>query len=223
MRVIYHFHLCPFSRKVRVFLREKGVDFELIAENFWEKRPKFFALNPAGQVPVLLEGNYPICDSSAICEYIEEIVPDNIGLYGGANSHVRAEIRRLIAWFDQKFYNEVTKHIINERLIRFCEGGGSPNSRYIRAAKNNLLYHIDYMTHIISKRQWFSGEGFSIADICAASHLSVLDYMNDVPWDHSSVLKEWYLLIKSRPSFRPLLDDRVLGFIPYTHYAALDF
>lgn len=222
MRILYHFHLCPFSRQVRVFLREKGVDFELIAENFWEKRPKFMAMNPAGKVPVLVENNYPMCDSVAICEYIEETCSDNSGLYG-ENSHVKAEVRRLVAWFNQKFYDEVTKHVLNERIIRFCEDKGGPNSKFIRAAKNNLLYHIDYMAHLISKRQWLAADCFSVADIVAASHLSVLDYVNDVPWNYSKVVKDWYMLIKSRPSFRPLLEDRVLGFIPYTYYTALDF
>ena len=51
----YHPWLSPFSRKVRVALREKNLDFDLKVEKVWERRPGFLAINPAGQVPVLIE------------------------------------------------------------------------------------------------------------------------------------------------------------------------
>ena len=55
MRVLYHLTLSPFARKVRVVLAEKNLDFTLKLEKIWERRPEFLALNPAGEVPVLIE------------------------------------------------------------------------------------------------------------------------------------------------------------------------
>ena len=73
------------------------------------------------------------------------------------------------------------------------------------------------------RRRWLAGDHFSVADITAAAHLSALDYLGEVPWEDYDAAKSWYALLKSRPSFRPLLADRVAGFIPSGTYADLDF
>ena len=77
MRQLYHFWLSPFSRKVRLVLAEKKLDFELTAEPVWERRDDFLLLNPAGEVPVLKEEDGTVlCDSSVICEYLDEAFPE---------------------------------------------------------------------------------------------------------------------------------------------------
>ena len=55
MRTLYHLWLSPFARKVRLALKEKGLEFELQVEKVWERREAFLALNPASEVPVLVE------------------------------------------------------------------------------------------------------------------------------------------------------------------------
>jgi glutathione S-transferase len=79
------------------------------------------------------------------------------------------------------------------------------------------------MSHLAETRPWLSGEAPSFADLAAAAHLSTLDYLGEVSWDDYEPVKNWYSLLKSRPSFRPLLADRVAGFIPSGTYADLDF
>lgn len=222
MRTLYHFPLSPFSRKVRIFLHEKDLDFELILENYWERRRDFLAMNPASQVPVLVEHDgTTLADSSAICEYIEEIYPDNHLI--GDSPNTRAEVRRIASWFNNKFYYEVTKYLLDEKVFRYFRNEGAPRTNALKAGKQNILYHLDYIGHLTKKHKWLAGKEYSFADITAASHLSVIDYLGDVPWDHNSGAKEWYSLVKSRPSFREILEDRVAGFQPNNHYANLDF
>ncbi len=221
MRTLYHTWLNPFSRKVRVVLKEKGLDFALRVENDWERREAFLALNPAGQVPVLDDDGLIVADSGAICEYLEESYPEPRLI--GADAAARAEIRRLVAWFDLKFHDEVTRHLISEKLMKRFLGLGSPDSSAIRAAQVNLAYHLDYIAYLADRRKWLGGERFSLADIAAAAHVSVADYLGDVPWHISEPAKDWYARVKSRPSFRPLLSDYIPGAPPPRHYADLDF
>jgi glutathione S-transferase len=222
MRTLYHFKLSPFSRKVRVVLKEKQLDFELIDERYWERRREFLAMNPAAQVPVLVEeGMALLSDSVAITEYLEEKYPEHSML--GKTIMERAEARRLSGWFNNKFYYEVTRHVLHEKVIKHYQQGGSPSSEALKVSRSNIAYHLDYIAYLLQQRQWLAGEFFSQADITAASQLSVLDYLGEVPWNQRKEVKDWYAIVKSRPSFRPLLKDNVPGFAPPAHYRDLDF
>jgi glutathione S-transferase len=221
MRTLYHTWLNPFSRKVRVVLKEKGLDFALRVENEWERRDAFLALNPAGEVPVLDDDGAIVADSGAICEYLEECHPEPRLI--GSDPASRAEVRRLVAWFDVKFHAEVTSHLISEKVMKRFLGLGSPDSSAIRAAQTNLGYHLEYIAYLADRRKWLGGERFSLADIAAAAHISVADYLGDVHWQVSEPAKDWYARVKSRPSFRPLLADFIPGAPPPRHYADLDF
>ena len=222
MRTLYHLLLSPVCRKVRMVLREKGVEFEMKTENTAQRRPEFLAINPAGEVPVLVEEDGSvIADSSAICEYLEEVWPDPPVLAGSPTE--RAEIRRLVAWFDGKFNWEVSENLVGEKIMKRHLGQGGPDSRAVRAGKKNIHYHLDYIAWLIERRTWLAGDRLSLADIAAAAHLSALDYLGDVPWDEHEAAKDWYARIKSRPSFRPLLADHLPGEPPPRHYADLDF
>lgn len=222
MRTLYHLWLSPFCRKVRIALAEKKLDFELKAENPIERRAEFLALNPACDVPVLVEDGGPvIANSAAIGEYLEEICPDP-PLYPGGPAE-RAEIRRLIAWFDLKFNVEVTSNLVGEKLMKRLLRQGAPNSRAIRAGRENFHIHLDYIAWLTERRNWLAGDEFSMADIAAGAHLSCLDYINDVPWADHEPAREWYARLKSRPSFRAILADHIPGEPPPKHYADLDF
>ena len=222
MRKLYHLWLSPCSRKVRVVLHEKKLDFELAAEKIWERRPEFLALNPAGEVPVLIEPDgQAIADHAAICEYLDELHPEPALL--GSTPKARAEVRRLCAWFDGKFEIEVTRNLVGEKITKRFLGQGGPDSRAIRAGTANLKTHLDYLTWLVDRRKWLAGDHFSLADIAAAAHVSCLDYIGDVPWEEHPHVKDWYAKMKSRPSFRPLLADHIPGAAPPKHYADLDF
>ena len=218
---LHHFALCPFSRKVRVALHEKEERPELQAVEPWHQQPELAALNPAAEVPVLEDRGRVVCDSWAICEYLDETRPEPALL--GKSLMERAEIRRLVAWFDCKFRREVTDLVWGEKLIKRIKGNGTPDSGAVRSGLANVRAHLDYIAFLFDRRNWLAGDALSLADIAAAAQLSVLDYLGDVPWDDHPDAKLWYARIKSRPSFRPLLHDRLPGLKPAPHYDDLDF
>ena len=222
MRQLYHFWLSPFCRKLRIALKEKGLEFEMQVEKYWERREAFLAVNPSGTVPVLVEPDgLALADSQAICEYLDEAYPDRSLI--GFDPAGRAEVRRLVAWFDQKFHGEVTEYLLREKLLKRFMGMGEPDSSLIRAGLENIVYHMHYVGYLVERRNWLAGEEFSLADISAAAQLSCLDYLGSVPWANHDAAKEWYARVKSRPSFRPILADHISGLPPPKHYADLDF
>ena len=217
----FHLPLSPFCRKVRLVLSEKKLEFELIEEKYWEKREDFLALNPFGQVPVLQNSEITLAESSAICEYLNEKFPDPELLPN--NIEDRAEVRRLVSWFDDKFNREVTQKLVYERITKKIIGKGFPEAKNVKVGMQNIKFHIDYMSSLLEYRQWLAGNEMTLADFTAAAHFSVLDYSRDVDWDRSNLVKDWYAKIKSRPAFRSLLADHLAGFPQPPHYADLDF
>jgi glutathione S-transferase len=222
MRRLYHTHLSPFCRKIRLLLKEKNLDFELVCENPWDRNLEVFALDPAGEVPVLIEENGTVVSGEyAISEYLEETYPE-ITLIGTTPAE-RAEVRRLTGWFDHKFDYEVTQNILFEKVFKHYVYHSEPNSATIRTGKTNMLYHLDYIGHLAKERYFLAGDNLTLADLAAAAHLSALDYLGDVPWDYNAAARNWYALMKSRPSLRHILIERVRGVRPPVYYEDPDF
>lgn len=219
---LYQFPLCPFSRKVRLVLSEKGIGYELWRENPWEGRDAFLGMNPAGRTPVLRdeEKDITLLDSRAICEYFEE-VSDKHQLIGG-NAVQRAEVRRLVALFDENFFGDVTAPLLHERMKKRLVYRQSPDSRVLREAMKLAHEHLYYIDYLIDRRPWLSGATMSLADLAAAAQISVADYLGGLDWTGHDQAKGWYAVIKSRPSFRPLLAERMEVIQPPTHYADVD-
>jgi glutathione S-transferase len=218
---LYHFPLSPFCRKVRLVLAEKKLEVELVEERYWEPTPEFMRRNPAGKVPVLKIDTRMLSESQAICEYLDESVPQPPLMPRDVDG--RYEVRRLCAWFDDKFQAEVTSKLLHERVNKKVMGQGYPDSKNVKSGSQRIKGHIDYMAQLLDERRWLAGDVMTLADLTAAAHLSCLDYISDVDWHRSAVVKDWYAKIKSRPSFRALLADQVSGFPPAAHYADLDF
>jgi len=216
---LFHFPLCPFSRKVRLLLSEKGIAYELVAENPWEGRDGFLALNPAGRTPVMIhtEKRTVLADSRAICEYFEETV-DRATMINGSAAN-RAEIRRLIALFDENFFSDVTAPLLNEKMRKRVMLRSPPDSRVLRETMRMVNDHLDYMDYLIDTRAWLAGATMSLADLAAAAQISVADYLGGIDWSGHEPTRSWYSVFKSRPSFRPLLSDRTEGVHPPAHYA----
>ncbi len=222
MRVLHHLPLSPFSRKVRLVLAEKKLPFELRLEKVWERSPEYIGMNPANTVPTLVEENgLLVPDSGVICEYLEEVYPE-VPLLGGTVAE-RVEIRRLVAWFDGKFAQEVTANLLGEKFMKRLMGRGNPDAGALRAGYVNLRDHMGYIGWLAEQRKWLGGDTLSLADFAAAAHLSALDFVSDVDWSVSPATRDWYARVKSRPSFRALLADRVPGVMPPMHYTDLDF
>ncbi|ARO15016.1 glutathione S-transferase [Ketogulonicigenium robustum] len=221
MTRLYHFPLSPFCRKVRLCLGEKRIEVELVEERYWEQSPELLRRNPAGKVPVLKLENRFLTESTAICEYIEDIFPTPPLM--PRDPEAKYEVRRLIGWFDDKFYQEVTNKLLTERIFKKVQGGGYPDSTRIKEGARAIKYHIDYLHWLLESRRWLAGNEMTLADFTAAAHLSCLDYISDVDWNRSDLVREWYAKIKSRPAFRGLLADQIPSFLPAPHYADLDF
>lgn len=229
MTELYHYSLDPFSRRVRLQIAEIGLEATLVEEAPWERRAQFLALNPAGTVPVLVEtSGIAIAGLTAIAEFLDEIAQET-----GARCLIpgqrygRAEVRRLVEWFDVKFNTEVTQPIayqkIHRRFMTNAQGGGGPDMTLVRAGKANIGFHLAYIDYLVGSRSWLAGDELSHADLAAAAHLSCIDYTGDVPWVAHPSAKEWYVRVKSRPSFRGLLADQLRALSPPPAYADLDF
>lgn len=218
---LYHFPLSPFCRKVRLTLAEKRLEVELVEERYWEPSPDFLRRNPAGKVPVLKVENRVLSESQAICEWLEESVPQPALMPRDPDG--RYEVRRLCAWFDDKFHNDVTSKLLYERVNKKVMGQGYPDSRNVKMGASQIKLHLEHMNTLLDERRWLAGDQMTLADFTGAAHLSCLDYISDVDWHRWPMVKDWYAKIKSRPSFRTLLADQVPGFPPPAHYADLDF
>ncbi len=212
---------------MRLALAEYGVVSEYQEEKPWSPSAQLVEVNPTGLTPVFLEDSgLAICGAEALTEYLEETRSEHIQLIPG-HPLQRAEVRRLVAWFDIKFYTEVTEPLLTEKVIsRFMPSGhrsGSPDMARVRRAREMLMAHLAYVSLLVEERSYLAGEQFSLADLAAAAHLSVIDYLGDIPWTEHPVVQTWYGRVKSRPSFRTLLADTMPGISPSPHYANLDF
>jgi glutathione S-transferase len=218
---LFHFPLSPFCRKVRLTLAEKRLEVELVEERYWEQNPEFLRRNPAGKVPVLRMDGRMLTESQAICEYLDDLQPEPPLL--PKDPAQRYEVRRLCAWSDDTFHHEVTANLLYERLHKKLMGRGFPDSDRIKTGVRRMRYHLGYLDWLLENRRWLAGNVLTLADFTVAAQLSCLDYVNDVDWDAAPAVKAWYMIVKSRPSFRPLLADQVPGFQPSRQYADLDF
>ena len=220
---LFQFPLCPFSRKVRLLLGEKGVGCELVRENPWEQRDEFLDLNPAGQVPVMTDAlrSIRLMDSMAICEYLEETVEKNAMLNGTAVN--RAEIRRLVAWFDSQFFADIVAPLLHERMEKRLVTKEPPDARRLRDAMKAAVRHLDYTDYLLDHHNWMAGSTMSLADLAAAAQISVADYLGGIDWKNHEQTAKWYRGFKSCPSFRPLLSERMEGIVPPKHYDDVDF
>ncbi len=224
-RTLHHFPLDPASRQVRLSLGEKRLAFDEAVVRYWERPKEFVALNPSGLTPVLVErsGGEPVvaCEARAILEHLEREYPEHDLL--GSEPGDRAEARRLMQWFDRKFDNEVNAYLLHEKLEKRLLKMGAPDLYAMRQGRDALRLHLIYLEKLLQARDWLAGRRLSLADFAGAAHISVLDYFGDIPWRDFPGVKTWYMKVKSRPAFRPLLTDRWPGLAPASHYDDLDF
>lgn len=231
MHKLTHFRLCPFSRSIRITLSELGLDVTLVEQQPWAVGPEFLSINPAGDLPVLeIEAGPILCGVYSISEYIAEELKRHpldgrsVPLFPGSRED-RAEVRRLVDWFHHKLDREVTREMLHEKVYSRLnnEAQRAPDADVLRAIRANLRYHLSYIAYLVHGRKWLAGEDMSFADIAAAAHLSIMDYLGEVPWEDYPLAKEWYTRLKSRRAFRSLLADRLPGTPPPLHYTDLDF
>lgn len=228
-RTLHHFPLDPFSRQARLVLGEKRLAFNEVVERYWERPAALAVLNPSGLIPVLVEEgteeggarHMVACESRAVIEYLEEQYPTPRLM--PEDPAERAEARRLMTWFDRKFDFEVNALLLHEKLEKRLLKMGAPDLATLRHGREALRAHMDHIEALLQQRDWLAGRRISLADMVAAAHLSVVDYLGEAPWRDYPAAKTWYVKLKSRPCFRPLLTDKLPGLAPAPHYDDLDF
>lgn len=221
MVLLIHHPIVPQARKIRAQMAEKRMLFALREEEPWNISNEAFKLNPASELPIFINDGKVLCGNYAISEYLEEANTETPLIFGDAIQ--KAEIRRLIDWFDTKFYKEVYRTIVYEKVFKRFASRLTPDSKILKSGLNNLNFHLEYIDWILEKRSYLAGDNFSLADITAAAHFSVIDYLGDVPWEGYQNAKLWYAKVKSRPCFKDILKDNIKGILPAKHYANLDF
>lgn len=221
MVLLVHHSISPQSRKIRLIMAEKKMLFILKEEEPWNISSEIMNINPSGELPVLIFDGNVVCGNYAITEYLEESSPQYKLLPEDIKE--RAEVRRITEWFDIKFYNEVYKYIVTEKIIKRFQYKQAPNSKILKAGLNNLKFHMEYIDYLADRNNYLAGKDLSLADLTVAAHLSVIDYLGDVPWGEYKNTKLWYAKIKSRPSFKDILKDNIRGIPPSANYANLDF
>lgn len=219
MQTLFHHPLCPHSRFVRLALSEYGLPVRLVGERVWERREDFLVLNPAGTIPVLVvEGIGAVPGASIIAEYLDDVYGKDLGdrrLLPQA-TNLRIEVRRLTSWFNDKFFADVSGPVTTERYKQYMplEAGGGPlDHALLREIRKILPDYLAYIETLLSKHDWLASDQLSYADLAAAAHLSVAEYLGDMPWPQDGTAQRWYALIQSRPSFQSMITEAWRGFV----------
>ena len=220
MYTLHHYFLCPASRFIRLVLEEKKIKFNLQTEDYWDPQQSFLLMNPAGYFPILKsESGSPIVGPSVIMEYLEESYEKN-SLF---NKKFNSEIRRLVFWFENIFKQDIIFPIINEKIYKRFNENKNPDSNVLRKSIENLKFHLNYFNIMVGENDWLVGDKISYADIFFAANMSVLDYIDELNFQGFNEIKEVYYKVKSRPSFKKILIDRIVGINPSKNYKNFDY
>ena len=232
---LYSSIICPFSRKTRFFMDELSIKHRDIEVYYWENEKSFLQLNPAKETPVLVDKmtSINVYDSAVICDYLylQESFKDQLDYYSlyGRNDNEKYEIKRLESWFDKKFYNEITKVIIEEYFIKTYKNSPSPLNKEmifgLNGAIQKLEKHIEYIELYLlaNDKKWLANDEFSLADMSAVAQLSVIDYLGFIKWEYHSKMKEWYISVKQKRGFKNILNSKIISFEPAEYYNKFDF
>ena len=220
MYTLHHYFLCPASRFIRLVLEEKKIKFNLQIEDYWDPQQSFLLMNPAGYFPILKsENGSPIVGPSVIMEYLEESYEKN-SLF---NKKFNSEIRRLVFWFENIFKQDIIFPILNEKIYKRFNENKNPDSNVLRKSIENLKFHLNYFNIMVGENDWLVGDKISYADIFFAANMSVLDYIDELNFQGFNEIKEVYYKVKSRPSFKKILIDRIVGINPGKNYKNFDY
>ncbi len=214
MRRLTHLILAPSSRFARLVIGEKRLTCDCpAAEDAQAHLPIFVDLDGTrceGLWAIIdhLEGNYPE----------RPLTPEEPA--------ARTETLRWLDWAMGPFHEQVTQKIVFEKASPRFTGGlarRAPDMNVIRQGREAIKPALATIGKIAEQRGNLAERDCTLGDFAVAAQISTLDYFGEVPWAEFPQATEWYIRMKSRPSFRTLLGDRVPGQPPVSHYAELDF
>ena len=130
-----------FCRAARLILLEKNISFKIINEPVWKRRIDFLKINPAGDLPVIVDDdNTSIIGYENLVEYLDEKKIGKALL--GNNSKERLEVRRICMWVSRKLNNEVMKNILDERVFKSLKENSQPSTSVLNVGRKNLKNHM---------------------------------------------------------------------------------
>ncbi|SDH47173.1 glutathione S-transferase family protein [Pseudomonas panipatensis] len=168
--IVYGAPLSPFVRKVRLFLAEKGVPYQLENINPFDQPEWYADLNPLRRIPALRDGDVSLADSSVICHYLEDRDPDLAPLCG-ESAVARARINWLEKYADYEVAPLATFTVFRNRLLRPMLGKPCDEAAVQDALLEKLPQHFDYLEGCLGEHEFFVDNRFSLADIAIASQL----------------------------------------------------
>lgn len=213
MRRLVHLLLSPPSRFARLLIAEKRLTFDPVApEEVTAQLPVFIDTDGTRAVGLWaivdhLEGGYPE----------HPLTPEDAA--------ARAETLRLLDWGMGPLHENVTRRIVFEKASQRFTGAPAkraPDMEAIRNGREALRAALKEIGDKAESHGYLATRECTLGDLAVAAHVSALDYFGEIPWTEYPAAAEWYLRMKSRPSFRSLLADRVPGQPPVSYYAELD-
>lgn len=214
MRKLIHLPLAPTSRLARLLVGEKRLSCDPVLSD-----------DPLAHLPVFVDlEDRRVTGLWAIFDHLEGNYPDHPLI--PEDPEARAEALRWLDWSLGPLHDQVTRRILFEKGAQRYTGAPqrlAPDMNVIRAGREALRSVLRLLGEAAEARGNLAARECTIADLAVAAHLSTLDYFGEVPWTEHPHAAEWYVRVKSRPSFRTLLADRVPGQPPTASYAELDF
>src|SRR5215475_15308376 len=200
--LLYSGPLSLFSRKVEIALGEKGLAFERVmvpfsqAQGYAPKHPAVLAANPKGQVPVLVDGDLTLFDSTVIFEYLEDAYPTP-PLYPREPA-ARARCRLLELAADEILFAPVRRltyrteppHRDPQRQAQI-EADGAQAEAALRAQYAGLAARL-------AGQDYFCGD-FSVADVGIFMTVLWILRLQGPPLDAHPALAAWYARVAARP------------------------
>jgi glutathione S-transferase len=194
---LYTFPPSTNSRKVRIALLEKGLEFERVNVDLSkreQKSPEYLKIHPFGQIPALDDEGFIIYDSTVINEYLEDEYPYPSLMPNGSEGRARA---RLLEDLRDTHFNPYFVHIIHE--MRKPEG--ERDNQRIDNAKTEITKCLDRLEVELDGKEYLAGT-FSLADVAFMSNFELLDRFGiPVSSDKYKNTAAWIARLKARPSF----------------------
>ncbi len=201
MMKLYDFLPCPFGQKVRIVLAEKSLTYELIQIDLAQsdqRRPEFQRLNPFARVPVLVDEDTTVYDSTIIIEYLEDEYPEPPMLPTIGSSALRARARLFEDFADTSFTPQV-----GQLMAEMARAEGDRDQARLQRLNRLIERALDYLNHELTGQQFLAGE-FSVADISFAPRILVLGDLGIAPSTNRPNVDAWIKRMLERPSIQSL-------------------
>ncbi|MBA2689659.1 MAG: glutathione S-transferase N-terminal domain-containing protein [Burkholderiales bacterium] len=186
MMTLYSGTTCPFSQRCRVVLFEKGMDFQIIDVDLFDKPEDLAVMNPYNRVPVLVERDLILYESNIINEYIDERFPHPQLM--PADPVMRARARLFLFRFEQELFTHVS-------VLEHGTAKQQERARFI------IRENLTQIAPIFAKQKYMLGEEFSMLDVAVAPLLWRLEHYEIAMTKQAAPLLKYAERIFSRQAF----------------------